>query len=63
MISVKLATLDLLKLNEFWNKDYDAIISVHNVTYKTSSRESNYNVDLVVLASLVTLTFLWQKLS
>ena len=48
MISAKLATLDLLKIKVFWNKDCDLIIFVHDVTNKILSRESNYIVDVVM---------------
>ena len=48
MISGKLATLGLLKINIFWNKGYGVIISVHDFTSKTLSRDSNYVVDVVI---------------
>ena len=48
MMSAKIATLGLLKVKLFWNKGYDAIISVHDVTNKVLSRESNYVVDVVM---------------
>ena len=47
MVSAKLDTLDLLKIEAFSNKSYDIIISVHDVTNKILSRESNYIVDMV----------------
>ena len=34
MMSPKMATLSLLKIKLFWNKDYDVIISVREVTTK-----------------------------
>ena len=37
MMSAKMATPDLLKKKLFWNKGYDVIISVHDVTKKTLS--------------------------
>ena len=40
MMSVKIATLGLLKKKVFWKKDYDVIISVHEVTNKILSRDS-----------------------
>ena len=49
MMSAKLATLGLLKKIVFWNKGYDVIISVHDVTSKTLSPDSNYIVDVVIL--------------
>ena len=48
MMSAKLATLGLLKIIVFWNKGYDVIISVHDVTSKILSRDSNYIVDVVM---------------
>ena len=48
MISAKMATPDLLKLMEFWNKGYDVIIYAHEVTKKFKLRDSNYIVDVVM---------------
>ena len=48
MMSAKMATLDLPKIKVFWNKCYDVIISVHDVTIKISSRDSLYIVDVVI---------------
>ena len=45
MMSVKLATLGLLKIKAFWNKGYDVIISVIKIIL---SRDSNYIVDVVM---------------
>ena len=47
MMSTKLATLDLLKTKVFLNKDYDNM-SVHDVTNRIISRDSNYTVDVVM---------------
>ena len=44
MISAKMATRGFLKIN----KSYDVINSVHNVTNKMLSRDSNYIVDVVM---------------
>ena len=63
MMSAKLATLGLLKVKVFWNKDYDVIISVCDVTKKFLSRDLNYIVDVVCDQSLVTSAFLWEELS
>ena len=63
MMSAKLATLSLLKLKVFWNKGYDDIIPVYDVTNEILSRDSNYIVEVVMRQSLVTLAFLWEKLS
>ena len=51
MMSAKMATPGLLKLMVFWNKGYDVIISVNDVTNKILWRDSNYIVDL----------FMWPK--
>ena len=48
MMSAKLATLGLLKIMVFWNKDYNIIISVQDVINKISSFDSNYIVDVVL---------------
>ena len=46
-MSIVLATLGLLKLKVFWNKGYGVMVSVHDVTNKISSRDSNYILDVV----------------
>ena len=46
-MSAKMATLGLLKIKIFWNKGYDVIISVHDVTNKILSLDSYYIVDMV----------------
>ena len=48
MMSAKMATPGLLKITVFWNKDYDVIISVDEVTNKILSRDSNYIVDVLM---------------
>ena len=48
VMSAKVATLSLYKIKVFWNKGYDVIISVCNVTSKILSRNSNYIVDMVM---------------
>ena len=48
MMSAKMATPGLLKKKVFGKKGYDVIISVHDVTNKILSRDSNYNVNLVM---------------
>ena len=55
MMPAKMATLGLLKMKVFWNKDCDAINCVHDVTNKILSRDWNYIVIVVAL--------LWEKLS
>ena len=51
MMSVKMATAGLLKVTVFWNKGYDVIITVNDVTNKILSLDSNYIIDL----------FMWPK--
>ena len=41
------ATLGLLKIKVYWNKSYDAMISVHDATNKILSLDSNYIVDVI----------------
>ena len=48
MISGKLATVRLLKVKMFSDKDYDFIIHVHGVVNKVLSCESNYFADVVM---------------
>ena len=48
MISAKLVTLGLLKIKVFWRKDYEVIISIHDLTNEILSRDSNYIVDVVM---------------
>ena len=48
MMSAKMATPGFLKLAVFWNKGYDVIIYVHDVTNKFLSSDSNYAVDVVI---------------
>ena len=48
MMSAKMATPGLLKIRVFRNKDYDVIISVHDVTNKVLSCDSNYIIDVVM---------------
>ena len=50
-MSAKMATQGLLKIMVFWNKGYDVIISVDDVTNKIVSRDSNHIVDV----------FMWPK--
>ena len=47
MMSTKMATLGLFEIKIFWNKDYDIITSVHDVTNKIFSCDSNYIVNIV----------------
>ena len=62
MMSAKIVALGLLTIKLFWNKDYDVIISVSDVTNKILSRGSNFIIDVWSCdQSLVTLEFLWEK--
>ena len=47
-MSAKMAIQGLFKTKISWNKGYDVIISVHYVTNKILSRDSNYIVDVVM---------------
>ena len=57
-----MAILGLSKIMAFWNKGYDVMISVYDITNKILSRDSNYIVDVVMCQSLVILAFLWEML-
>ena len=63
MIAAKMATPGLLKITVLWTKDYDVIITVDEVTNKILLRDWNYIVDMFMWQSLVTVAFLWEKLS
>ena len=43
-----LATLGLLKIKVFWNKSYEVMIPVCDVTNKILSHDSNYIADAVM---------------
>ena len=47
-MSAKMATSAFLKIKLFWNKGYDVITYVHDVTNKILPRDSNYVVDVVM---------------
>ena len=47
-MSTKLATLVIFEIKVFWNKGYDVITSVCDVTNKILSCDSNYIVDVVM---------------
>ena len=51
MMSAKMTTPGFLKATVFWDKGYDVIIPVDDVTNKILSRDSNYIVDV----------FMWPK--
>ena len=48
MMSAKMATPGLFKIMVFWNKGYDVMISVHDVTNSILLLDSNYIVDAVM---------------
>ena len=48
MMSAKMTTPGLLKITVFWNKGYDVIMFVDDVTYKILSHDSNYIVNLFI---------------
>ena len=48
MMSEKLATLGPLKIKTFWNKGYDVILSVYDVTSKVLLHDSNFIVDNIM---------------
>ena len=48
MMSAKLGTLGLLLKKVFWNKGYDIIISVYDITNKILSRDLIYIVNVVM---------------
>ena len=51
MMSAKTVHSGLLKITVFWNKGYEVIIPVNDITSKILSRDSNYIVDV----------FMWPK--
>ena len=48
MMSAKMATLGIFKIKVFQNNVYDVITSVHDLTNKILSRDSNYIEDVVM---------------
>ena len=48
MMSAKMASLGLLQIKVFENKDYDIIVSTHDVINNILSRSSDYIVDVVM---------------
>ena len=48
VMSAKMATPDFLKIKDFWKISHDFIISVHDVTSKTLSRDLNYNLYVIM---------------
>ena len=62
MMSAKMATPGLLTIKIFWNKGYDVLISVHDVTNKFLSRGSNYIVNVVMWQKFGKSCISWEKL-
>ena len=52
MMSAKMATPGLFRITVFWNKGYDVIISINDVTKKMFSRDSNYIADVFMRPKL-----------
>ena len=48
MMSVKMATQDVVRIKVFWNKAYDVIIFVNDVTNNILSRDTIHIVDVVM---------------
>ena len=48
MMWTKLTTVGLVKIKVFWNKCYVVIITVHELTNKILSCDSNYTVDALM---------------
>ena len=48
-MSAKLTAPGLLKIKVLWNKGYDVIISVYDISKEILLRESNHVVDVVML--------------
>ena len=48
MMSAKTATLGLLRIKVFWNKIYDVIVCIYDLSNKFLSRDWNYIVDVVM---------------
>ena len=61
MMSAKLATPDFLNL--FWNKDYEVMIFVFDITNKILSRNSNSIVDLVMLPKFANSSISMRKVT
>ena len=62
MMSAKMATPGLLKIIAFWNKGYDVIISVDDVTNKILSRDLNCIADGFMWPKFGIWVFPWEKL-
>ena len=47
-MSAKIATPGLFKIKPFWKNGYGVIIFVYDVSNKILSRDSNYNINVVM---------------
>ena len=63
MVSAAMDAPGLLQITVFWNEGYDVITSVDDVTNKILSRDSDHFVMCSCEKNLVTVVFLWEKLS
>ena len=65
MMPAKMITLGLFKIKAFWNKIYDIIVSVYDVTNKILSDDSNYIVDVLMWPkfgnSSISIKFSWPQ--
>ena len=61
MNSTKIATLGLVKIKVFWKKDYEDIISAHDVTKKYLWRDSNYIADVVMWPNVIKTFYICRK--
>ena len=48
VMSAKLASLGVFQIKLCWDKSYEVIVSVHEVTNKNLLRDSNYIADVVM---------------
>ena len=48
MMSAKMSSLGFLKIKVFLNKDYNIIVSAHDVINRISLRDLDYIVDVVM---------------
>ena len=63
MMPANMATLGLIKIKVFWNNVYEVIISAHDFSKKFYHMPQIILLMLSCDQSLVTLAFLWEKLS
>ena len=63
MMSAKITIPGLQKIRVFWNKGYDIINFVYDVTNKTLSRELNHIIDGVMWPKFGNCSISMRKLS